>query len=56
MYLLSQQSADRNDKLKKEYAKHFASGCSKSLSCVNVCPMGIDTLASMAKMNRLGKR
>lgn len=54
MYLLSFQSADRSVQLKKEYAKHFAAGCSKSLSCVEVCPMGIDTLSSMAKMNRLG--
>lgn len=54
MYLLSFQSADRSVQLKKEYDKHFAAGCSKSLSCVEVCPMGIDTLSSMAKMNRLG--
>lgn len=54
MYLLSLQSANRSTQLKKEYAKHFAAGCSKSLSCVEVCPMGIDTLASMARMNRFG--
>ena len=35
-----------------EYAEHFAKGCSKSLSCVDVCPMHIPTLASIAKMNR----
>lgn len=56
VYLLSLQSADRSRELKKEYAKHFQSGCSKSLSCVEVCPMGIDTLSSMAKMNRFGRR
>ncbi|HIR03061.1 MAG TPA: succinate dehydrogenase/fumarate reductase iron-sulfur subunit [Candidatus Scatovicinus merdipullorum] len=55
VYLLSLQSADRSEKLKKEYAKHFATGCSKALSCIKVCPMEIDTLASMAKMNRFGK-
>ena len=51
-YLLATQSADRKKALKKEYDKHFAAGCSKSLSCVKVCPMEIDTLTSIAKMNR----
>ncbi|HJC23584.1 MAG TPA: 4Fe-4S dicluster domain-containing protein [Candidatus Eisenbergiella merdavium] len=55
MYLLSLQSADRGEELRKEYARHFAGGCSKVLSCVEVCPMGIDTLASMAKLNRPGR-
>ena len=41
--------------IRKSYAAHFAAGCSKALSCVEVCPMGIDTLASMARMNRLEK-
>ena len=53
MYLLALQSADRRKELKKEYSSHFASGCSRALSCVNVCPAGIDTLASMAEMSRL---
>ena len=34
------------------YDRHFAAGCSKSLSCMDVCPMDIPTLSSMAKMNR----
>jgi succinate dehydrogenase / fumarate reductase iron-sulfur subunit len=34
------------------YAAHFGRDCSKSLSCVDVCPMNIPTLASMAKLNR----
>ena len=35
----------------KLYGEHFGKGCSKSLSCVDVCPMKIPTLASMAKLN-----
>ena len=42
----------KNAKLKDEYDRLFASGCSKSLACVDVCPMKIPTLSSMAKMNR----
>ena len=38
--------------IKDVYDKHFAAGCSKSLSCMDVCPMEVPTLASMAKMNR----
>lgn len=53
--LLALQSEDRTKPLRKAYDKHFAAGCSKALSCVSVCPMEIDTLASMARMNRFGK-
>lgn len=52
MYLLFRQTADRSGELLGEYNKHFAAGCSKALSCVDVCPIGIDTLASMSEMNR----
>ena len=51
-YLISQRSATRKAENKEEYKKHFARGCSKSLSCADICPMQIPTLASMAKMNR----
>ena len=56
MYLLALQSSDRMLDLRAEYADHFASGCSKALSCTDVCPAGIDTLSSMAAMNRLHPR
>lgn len=55
-YLLALQSADRVGDLKAAYASHFARGCSKALSCAEVCPMEIDTLASLATMNRLHAR
>ncbi|MCQ2771569.1 MAG: 2Fe-2S iron-sulfur cluster-binding protein [Clostridia bacterium] len=46
---LIKQTANRKKELKKEFSKHFAKGCSKSLSCIEVCPMKIDTIASMTR-------
>lgn len=51
-YLLYTQSEDRRGEILSEYKEHFAKGCSKSLACQKVCPMGISTLSSMLKMNR----
>ena len=55
-YLIESQSANEDTALKEAYAKHFAAGCSKSLSCMDVCPMRIPTIASIAKMNRPSKK
>ena len=51
-YLIASRSSKRKEDIKKSYKKHFERGCSKSLSCMEVCPMQIPTLSSMAKMNR----
>lgn len=51
-YLIAARSRNRKADNKKAYDKHFAEGCSKSLSCVDVCPMQIPTLASIGKMNK----
>ena len=51
-YLMATQSADRKADLKASYTEHFAKGCSKALSCVKICPMEIDTLTSIARLNR----
>lgn len=51
-YLIATRSGVYDKAIKKDYDTHFALGCSKSLACVDVCPMNIPTLASMAKMNR----
>ena len=51
-YLVSSRNPERSAEVGKQYAEHFAAGCSKSLSCMDVCPMKIPTIASMAKMNR----
>ena len=52
-YMVSVRNTENDPGLKKQYAEHFAAGCSKSFSCMDVCPMKIQTIASMAKMNRL---
>lgn len=51
-YLIAARSGKRSKEIRTSYAEHFAKGCSKSLSCEDVCPMKIPTLASVAKMNR----
>ncbi len=51
-YLVSTRNRSKRGEIKKIYGEHFGSGCSKSLSCMDVCPMQISTIASMAKLNR----
>lgn len=51
-YLIASRSASQGDAIRASYKANFAKGCSKSLSCADVCPMNIPTLASIAKMNR----
>lgn len=54
-YLVASRSANHKEEIQKEYEKHFAKGCSKSLACADICPMKIPTMASMAKLNRRKK-
>ena len=51
-YLIASRSGSQENAITESYKKNFAKGCSKSLSCEDVCPMNIPTLASIAKMNR----
>ena len=51
-YLLASQSGEKHPAVIQEYKKHFGAGCSKALSCESVCPMGIETLTSILRMNR----
>lgn len=51
-YLLESQSEGKNLPIVKEYKTHFGAGCSKALSCQKVCPVGIETITSIMKMNR----
>lgn len=51
-YLVSSRNRTRSRDIRKTYGEHFGKDCSKSLSCMDVCPMNIATIASMAKMNR----
>ena len=51
-YLVSARSSKNSRAIREQYDRHFGSGCSKALSCMDICPMQIPTIASMAKLNR----
>lgn len=51
-YLLHTSSGNRKKAIAKEYDRHFAAGCSKSLACRDICPMKLPTLSSIGYMNR----
>lgn len=51
-YLTASRNQSKAEDIRRIYAAHFGNGCSKSLSCMDVCPMKIPTLASIAKMNK----
>ena len=51
-YLIATQSSEKPVRAVKEYKTHFGAGCSKALSCQSVCPVGIETITSILKMNR----
>jgi len=52
-YLMATRNRAEGRRIRAVYAEHFAKTCSKSLSCMEVCPMKIPTLASMAWLNRM---
>ena len=51
-YLIASQTDEADPHITKEYKAHFGAGCSKALSCQSVCPMKIETISSIIKMNR----
>lgn len=51
-YLVSARNHEKSKEIKKSYGEHFGSTCSKSLSCMTVCPVGIPILTSIAKLNK----
>lgn len=51
-YQIASQSEGKTPALIKEYKEHFGAGCSKALSCQTVCPVGIETITSIMRMNR----
>ena len=51
-YLIASQTADKKAPVIQEYKTHFGAGCSKALSCQSVCPMEIETITSIMRMNR----
>ena len=42
-YLIASRSGSMEASVREAYGAHFAKGCSKALSCVDVCPMKIPT-------------
>ena len=51
-YLVVSQSSEKKPQVIKSYKTHFGAGCSKALSCQSVCPMQIETITSIMRMNR----
>ena len=51
-YLIASQTADKKSPIAQEYKTHFGAGCSKALSCQTVCPMKIETITSIMRMNK----
>jgi succinate dehydrogenase / fumarate reductase iron-sulfur subunit len=51
-YLIASQSSEKKPQIVQAYKTHFGAGCSKALSCQSVCPMEIETITSMMRMNR----
>lgn len=49
--ILSQLPKGDNYGLVQEYGKHIYSGCSKSLSCHSICPVGIDVEHKLSNSN-----
>ena len=54
-FLIHTRSGVRKEEIRRSYKKNFEQGCSKSLSCMEICPAKIPTLASIARMNRSKK-
>lgn len=52
-YLVMSRNRSKADMIGGIYAEHFGNACSKSLSCMDVCPMKIPTLSSIARLNRM---
>ncbi len=51
-YLVSVRNRDKKKVISRMYNEHFGKDCSKSLSCMDICPVKIQTLTSISKMNR----
>lgn len=51
-YLVASRNREKSHEVRQTYDEHFGSVCSKSLSCMTVCPAGIPMITTIAKMNR----
>lgn len=50
-YLVASRNHQKAGEIRAAYGEHFGRDCSKALFCMDVCPMKIPTIASMAKLN-----
>ena len=50
-YLVAARNRTKAKEISRAYGEHFGSTCSKSLSCMDVCPVKIQTIASIARLN-----
>ncbi len=51
-FLIATRNGEKYKEIKKAYGEHFGRNCSKALSCMDVCPVGIPTIAVMARLNK----
>lgn len=52
-YLVASRNRSKSRMIGEIYGRSFGRDCSKSLSCMDVCPVKIPTLSSIARLNRL---
>ena len=55
-YLIASTCPDQRTELKETFEKHFGRSCSGCMTCRNICPVSISTLASNGYMMKLGKQ
>lgn len=48
-----EMDVEYNKDIKKKYKKKFFNGCSKSLRCVKICPVGIPSDSNLSIMNSM---
>ena len=51
-YLVSERNREKSKEINKVYGKHFGKSCSKALSCMKVCSVGISHISVIAKLNK----
>lgn len=52
-YLVAARNIKKAKEIRNVYGTHFANTCSKSLACMDVCPIKIPLLTSIAKLNKV---
>ena len=55
-WLISTANTEKTKEVQQAYDQHFGAVCSRSLTCMDVCPVKIPTITSMAALNKRRKR